>query len=89
MTSISIMADAIGHPLLDKFITDLIIQILTMIAIAKEKGSRPVLYSPNVKVPQKRLVYYRMGDQLKDGVTISQISKGVGITRQTVYRIKK
>ena len=35
----------------DKFITDLIIQILTMIAIAKEKGSRPVLYSPNVKVP--------------------------------------
>ena len=51
MTSISIMADAIGHPLLDKFITDLIIHILTMVAIAKEKGSRPVLYSPNVKVP--------------------------------------
>lgn len=89
MTSIPILADAIGNPLLDKFITDLIVRILAMITIAKEKGISPVLYSPNIKDPQKRLVYYRMADQLKDGITISQISKGVGITRQTVYRIKK
>lgn len=32
ITSLPIMAEAIGNPLLDKFIKDLIIQILSMIA---------------------------------------------------------
>lgn len=62
------------------------------IAIAKAKGvykGRPVLYSPNAKDPQKRLVYHRVVNQLKDGIAISQIAKEVGITRQTIYRIKK
>ncbi|MGI2239257.1 helix-turn-helix domain-containing protein, partial [Staphylococcus cohnii] len=45
-------------------------------------------YSPNAKDPQKRLVYYRVIEMLEQGVSISKISKDVGITRQTIYRIK-
>ena len=61
------------------------------ISIAKQKGvykGRPILYSPNAKDPQKRLVYHRVVSQLKEGKAISHIAKDVGITRQTVYRIK-
>lgn len=108
ITSLPIMAEAIGNPLLDKFIKDLIVQILAMIAeqerseskrrqaqgiaIAKEKGvykGRPILYSPTAKDPQKKLVYQRVVSQLKEGKAISHIAKEAGITRQTVYRIKK
>ena len=62
-----------------------------LIKIAKQKGiykGRPILYSPNAKDPQKRLVYHRVVSQLKEGKAISHIAKDVGITRQTVYRIK-
>ncbi|WP_166626269.1 recombinase family protein [Jeotgalicoccus sp. S0W5] len=108
ITSLPIMSEAIGNPLLDKFIKDLIIQILGMIAeqerseskrrqaqgikLAKSKGiykGRPILYFPNAKDPQKRLVYHRVVSQLKEVIAISQIVKEVGITRQTIYRIKK
>lgn len=107
ITSLPVMSEAIGNPLLDKFIKDLIIQILAMIAeqerseskrrqaqgiaIAKAKGvykGRPTLYSPTAKDPQKRLVYHRVVSRLKEGVAISKIAKEVGITRQTIYRIK-
>lgn len=108
ITSLPIMSEAIGNPLLDKFIKDLITQILAMIAeqerseskrrqaqgikLAKSRGiykGRPTLYSPNAKDPQKRLVYHRVVSQLNEGIAISQIAKEVGITRQTIYRIKK
>ncbi|HLQ97782.1 MAG TPA: recombinase family protein [Candidatus Dormibacteraeota bacterium] len=108
ITSLPIMSEAIGNPLLDKFIKDLIIQILAMIAeqerseskrrqaqgikLAKGKGiykGRPTLYSPDAKDPQKRLVYHRVVSQLNEGIAISKIAKEVGITRQTIYRIKK
>lgn len=108
ITSLPIMSEAIGNPLLDKFIKDLIIQILAMIAeqerseskrrqaqgikLAKSKGvykGRPTLYSPNAKDPQKRLVYHRVVSQLNEGIAISKIAKEVGITRQTIYRIKR
>ncbi|SUL88869.1 recombinase [Staphylococcus aureus] len=49
---------------------------------------RPILYSPNAKDPQKRLVYYRVVELLEQGKSISTIAKEVGITRQTIYRIK-
>ena len=107
ITSLPMMNEAIGNPLLDKFMKDLIIQILAMISeqerneskrrqaqgikVAKEKGiykGRPVLYSPDAKDPQKRLVYHRVVEMLKQGVSISKIAKEVNITRQTVYRIK-
>nr|WP_271398861.1 helix-turn-helix domain-containing protein [Salinicoccus roseus] len=61
------------------------------IAIAKSKGvykGRPILYAPNARDPQKRLVYHRVVAMLNDGMAISKIAKEVGITRQTVYRIK-
>ncbi|ATH63746.1 recombinase family protein [Staphylococcus pasteuri] len=107
ITSLPMMNEVIGNPLLDKFMKDLIIQILAMISekerneskrrqaqgiqVAKEKGvykGRPVLYSPNAKDPQKRLVYYRVVELLEQGKSISTIAKEVGITRQTIYRIK-
>lgn len=40
ITSLPIMAEAIGDPLLDKFIKDLIIQILAMIAEQERKESK-------------------------------------------------
>ncbi|WP_251754011.1 helix-turn-helix domain-containing protein, partial [Staphylococcus aureus] len=38
--------------------------------------------------PKKRLVYYRVVELLEQGKSISTIAKEVGITRQTIYRIK-
>ncbi|MDS3898910.1 recombinase family protein [Staphylococcus hominis] len=107
ITSLPMMNEVIGNPLLDKFMKDLIIQILAMVSeqerneskrrqeqgikVAKEKGvykGRPLLYSANAKDPQKRIIYHRVIEMLKDGQSISRISKEVNITRQTVYRIK-
>jgi len=108
ITSLPMMNEVIGNPLLDKFMKDLIIQILAMISeqerneskrrqaqgikIAKEKGvykGRPLLYSPNAKNPHKRIVYHRVIELLDKGESISKIAKDVGITRQTIYRIKR
>ena len=108
ITSLPMMNEAIGNPLLDKFMKDLIIQILAMISeqernenkrrqaqgikVAKEKGvykGRPILYSPNAKNPHKRIVYHRVIELLNKGESISKIAKDVGITRQTIYRIKR
>ena len=61
------------------------------IKVAKEKGvykGRPLLYSPNAKDPQKRIIYHRVVEMLEEGKAISKIAKEVNITRQTVYRIK-
>ena len=107
ITSLPMMNGVIGNPLLDKFMKDLIIQILAMVAeqerneskrrqaqgiqVAKEKGvykGRPLLYSTNAKDPQKRIIYHRVVEMLKEGTAISKIAKEVNITRQTVYRIK-
>ncbi|MBS6062201.1 recombinase family protein, partial [Staphylococcus sp.] len=107
ITSLPMMNEVIGNPLLDKFMKDLIIQILAMVSeqerneskrrqaqgikVAKEKGvykGRPLLYSPNAKDPQKRIIYHRVVEMLKEGQAISKIAKEVNITKQTVYRIK-
>ena len=99
--------EVIGNPLLDKFMKDLIIQILAMVSeqerneskrrqaqgikVAKENGvykGRPLLYSPNAKDPQKRIIYHRVVEMLEEGQAISKIAKEVNITRQTIYRIK-
>ena len=108
ITSLPMMNEVIGNPLLDKFMKDLIIQILAMVSeqerneskrrqaqgiqVAKEKGvykGRPLLYSPNAKNPHKRIVYHRVIELLNKGESISKIAKDVGITRQTIYRIKR
>jgi DNA invertase Pin-like site-specific DNA recombinase len=107
ITSLPMMNEVIGNLLLDKFMKDLIVQILAMVSeqerneskrrqaqgikVAKDKGvykGRPVLYSPNAKDPQKRIIYYRVVEMLEEGKAISKIAKEVNITRQTIYRIK-
>ncbi|EOH86267.1 recombinase family protein [Enterococcus pallens] len=107
ITSLPIMQEAIGNPLLDRFVKDLLIQLLAMIAeheriesrrrqaqgiaVAKSKGvykGRPLLYSPNAKDPQKRVIYRAIVAELEKGVAIAKIAKEYNITRQTVYRIK-
>ena len=108
ITSLPVVNEVIGNPLLDKFMKGLIIQILAMVSeqerieskrrqaqgiqVAKEKGvykGRPLLYSPNAKDPQKRIIYQRVVEMLEEGQAISKIAKEVNITRQTVYRIKR
>lgn len=108
ITSLPIMAEVIGNTLLDRFVKDLIVQILAMIAeqeraeskrrqaqgikIAKANGvykGRPKLYSPTAKDPQKRVIYHKVIEDLENNIAISKIAKDYGITRQTVYRIKK
>lgn len=62
------------------------------IKIAKANGvykGRPKLYSPTAKDPQKRVIYHKVIEDLANNVAISKIAKDYGITRQTVYRIKK
>jgi DNA invertase Pin-like site-specific DNA recombinase len=108
ITSLPMMNEVIGNPLLDKFMKDLIVQILAMVSeqerneskrrqaqgiqvCEKKKGvlkGRPLLYSPNAKDPQKRIIYHRVVEMLEEGKAISKIAKEVNITRQTVYRIK-
>jgi len=107
ITSLPIMNEVIGNQLLDKFMKDLIVQILAMVSeqernenkrrqaqgikVAKDKGvykGCPLLYSPNAKDPQKRVIYHRVAEMLEEGKAISKIVKEVNITRQTVYRIK-
>lgn len=107
ITSLPIINEVIGNRLLDKFMKDLIIQILAMVSeqerneskrrqaqgiqVAKGKGvykGRPLLYSPNAKDPQKRVIYNRVVEMLEEDKEISKIAKEVNITRQTVYRIK-
>ena len=107
ITSLPMMNEVIGNPLLDKFMKDLTIQTLAIaseqektkskrrqaqgIQVAKEKGvykGRLLLYSPNAKDPQKRIIYHKVVEMLKEGQAISKIAKEVNITRQTVYRKK-
>ncbi|MDN8952053.1 helix-turn-helix domain-containing protein, partial [Staphylococcus aureus] len=99
ITSLPMMNEVVGNPLLDKFMKDLIIQILAMVSeqerneskrrqaqgiqVAKEKGvykGRPLLYSPNAKDPQKRIIYHRVVEMLEEGQSISKIAKEVNIT---------
>lgn len=67
------------------------------IKLAKERGAYKggvVQYSKDSKNPQRRLIYETVVDMLKrkengEAITIKQIADKVGITRNTVYRIKK
>lgn len=67
------------------------------IRLAKERGAYKggvVQYSKDSKNPQRRLIYETVVDMLErkrngEPITIQQIANRVGITRSTVYRIKK
>lgn len=63
ITSLPIMAEAIGNPLLDKFIKDLIIQILAMIA-EQERTESKRRQAQGIKIAKDynitRLTIYRI-----------------------------
>lgn len=62
------------------------------IEIAQRKGhykGRPVKYSPNAKNPRDRMTYQVIVNKLKKEEPIKQIAEDTGVTRDTVYRIKK
>ena len=62
------------------------------IAIAKEKGKfkgRPIKYHENAKNPQDRLIYNEIIRLLEKKETVNDISKETGVTRMTIYNIKK
>ena len=56
ITSIPIMAEAIGNPLLDKFIKDLIIQILAMIA-EQERAESKRRQSQGIQLAKEKNAY--------------------------------
>jgi len=62
------------------------------IAIAKRKGhykGRPVKYSANAKDPKDRMTYHVIVNKLKREEPIKKIAEDTGVTRDTVYRIKR
>lgn len=62
------------------------------IEIAKRKGhykGRPVKYSADAKNPRDRMTYHVIVNKLKQEEPIKKIAEETGVTRDTVYRIKK
>lgn len=62
------------------------------IEIAKRKGhykGRPVKYSADAKNPRDRMTYHVIVNRLNQEDPIKQIAEDTGVTRDTVYRIKK
>ena len=62
------------------------------VAKAKAEGrmkGRPQLYSPDSKDKQRRVIYQNIVTLLEQGESISHIAKINGISRPTVYKIKK
>ncbi len=62
------------------------------IAIAKERGKfkgRPTKYHANAKDPKDRLIYNEIIRLLNENESVKNISKKTGVTRMTIYNIKK
>lgn len=62
------------------------------VQIAKEKGlfiGKQVEYSEHASDPKERLVYQSVVRGLRRGDSVTSIARFNGITRNTVYRIKK
>ncbi|MFS0604922.1 recombinase family protein [Peribacillus frigoritolerans] len=62
------------------------------IAIAKEKGKfkgRPTKYHANAKDPKDRLIYNEIIRLLNENESVKNISEKTGVTRMTIYNIKK
>jgi DNA invertase Pin-like site-specific DNA recombinase len=62
------------------------------IALAKEKGvykGRPSEYTPIANDPQKKIIYETVCRLLNQQVAITTIAKTVGLSRPTIYKIKK
>ena len=62
------------------------------VLLAKKAGrykGRPIEYSENSTDPQKRLVFKTVVDMLNQGVPVAEIAKENGLSRPTIYKIKK
>lgn len=62
------------------------------IEIAKRKGhykGRPVKYAADAKDPRDRMTYHVIVNKLTREEPIKKIAEDTGVTRDTVYRIKK
>lgn len=106
--NLPILNQDLGDPLLQKFVRNFIIQLLSWTAenerleskrkqlqgikIAKENGvykGRPLKYSADAKNPQDRLTYKEIMNLLHEEQPIKKIAEQTGVTRDTVYRIKR
>jgi len=59
---------------------------------AKEKGiykGKPTTYSADTENPKNRATYFQIKSMLMSGFPIATIKKMTGVTRSTIYRIKK
>lgn len=62
------------------------------VLLAKKAGrykGRPVAYSANSTNPQNRLVFKTVVDMLQQGIPVAEIAKENGLSRPTIYKIKK
>lgn len=62
------------------------------VLLAKKAGrykGQPIEYSENSTDPQKRLVFKTVVDMLNQGVPVAEIAKENGLSRPTIYKIKK
>ena len=62
------------------------------VLLAKQAGrykGRPTEYSLNSADPQKKLVYKTVVDMLNEEIPVAKIAKKNGLSRPTVYKIKK
>ena len=62
--------------------------VLLAKAAGRYKG-RPTEYTMNSKDPQKRLVYKTVLDMLKKKIPVAEVAKENGLSRPTIYKIKK
>lgn len=62
------------------------------IALAKEKGvykGRPIKYRADAKNPKDRMIYDQIVLRLKQNQSVMDIHRYTGVSRVTIYRIKK
>ena len=62
------------------------------IKLAKQRGvykGRPILYHEHAKNAKDRLIYHNVKRMLEEHLPVAQIAKENGISRQTVYIIRK
>lgn len=62
------------------------------VLLAKKAGrynGRPIEYSSNSTDPQKRLVFKTVVNMLKQGIPVAKIAEENGLSRPTIYKIKK
>ena len=62
------------------------------IKLAKQRGvykGRPIQYHEHAKNAKDRLIYHNVKRMLEEHLPVTQIAKENGISRQTVYIIRK